>query len=138
MVFRSRKAATGVFLALVGGVLVSSGVAAAGHPPPTPADISVFKSGDGYVFKTADGLSIYTFGGDAQGRSNCVDRCAQAWPPVPASAEAKPVADWTPIDRVGGARQWAYKGRPVYTYAKDTPSATTGDGVGGAWALVKP
>jgi predicted lipoprotein with Yx(FWY)xxD motif len=36
--------------------------------------------------------------------------------------------------------QWAYKGKPLYTFAKDTkPGDTTGDGfLNGAWHIAKP
>lgn len=117
--------------------VVAAGAAGAAQPPPTPAEISVFKEDGAYVFRSNEGLAIYTFARDKDGRSSCVDRCAEAWPPVAAPAGAKPVADWTPVDR-GGSLQWAYKGHPVYTFVKDTPSAATGDGLGGVWALVKP
>ena len=44
--------------------------------------------------------------------------------------------DWSVVKRDDGSSQWAYKGKPVYTYAKDTAGKATGDGVGGVWHLV--
>jgi predicted lipoprotein with Yx(FWY)xxD motif len=36
-------------------------------------------------------------------------------------------------------KQWAYKGKPLYTFAKDTkPGDTTGDGVGMVWHIAMP
>jgi predicted lipoprotein with Yx(FWY)xxD motif len=110
---------------------------AAANPPPTPAEISLFEEGKGYVFKTNDGLAIYSFAKDTPGKSMCEGQCAQAWPPVAAPAGSTKVGDWTAIARPGGL-QWAYKGKPVYTFVKDTASTTTGDGVGGVWNVVKP
>jgi predicted lipoprotein with Yx(FWY)xxD motif len=130
-------AALAVFAAVALGAAAAAAAPAAQQPPSSPAEISVFKENGAYVFRTNDGMAIYTFARDADGHSNCVDRCAEAWPPVAAPADARPVADWRAIDRPGG-RQWAYKGRPVYTFAKDTAAATTGDGLGGVWALAKP
>jgi len=46
--------------------------------------------------------------------------CAQAWPPVVASADAKPVGNWTIVDRPDGRKQWAYDNWPLYTSAADT------------------
>ena len=38
-----------------------------------------------------------------------------------------------------GKKQWAIKGKPLYYWAKDTkPGDMTGDGLMGAWHVVKP
>ena len=35
--------------------------------------------------------------------------------------------------------QWAYKGKPLYTWAKDTkPGDVTGDGVNNVWHIAQP
>ncbi|HRL22897.1 MAG TPA: hypothetical protein PLP85_14100, partial [Alcaligenes sp.] len=47
--------------------------------------------------------------------------------------------DWTFVQSHDGKRQWAYKGKPLYRFAKDAkPGDTHGDGVGGVWHLAKP
>lgn len=79
---------------------------------------------------------IYTFDKDEPGKSNCVDRCATAWPPVVAPAGAKPVGKWTVIARADGSSQWAVDGKPVYTFVRDTGATATGDGMGGSWHVV--
>jgi predicted lipoprotein with Yx(FWY)xxD motif len=84
----------------------------------------------------AVGKPIYTFDRDEPGKSNCVDRCAAAWPPVAASADAKPVGNWTVITRPDGSSQWAIDGKPVYTFVRDTGTTATGDGMNG-WHVVK-
>jgi predicted lipoprotein with Yx(FWY)xxD motif len=57
-------------------------------------------------------------------------------------AEASDKADggYGIITRDDGSRQWAYKGKPLYTFAKDTkPGDITGDGfLNGAWHLAQP
>lgn len=45
--------------------------------------------------------------------------CAQAFPPVYAAADAKPVGKWTILKRLDGKMQWAYQGRPLYTSVRD-------------------
>jgi len=45
--------------------------------------------------------------------------CMKKWPPFVAAANAKPIADWTIVERPDGIRQWSYKGRPTYTSARD-------------------
>ena len=112
--------------------------AIAAAPPPTPADIAVMQEGSGYKLKTSGtSMALYTFDHDADGKSNCIDACAKAWPPVLASANAKPVGDWTLIPRSEG-QQWAYRKSPVYTFVRDTDSTVTGDGLGGVWHVLKP
>ena len=52
---------------------------------------------------------------------------------------AKATGDWTIITRDDGLKQWAYKGKPVYAFAKDTKAGDkTGDGfLNGAWHIAK-
>ena len=74
---------------------------------------------------------LYTFDRDEPGKSNCVDRCATAWPPLAAPAGAKAVGKWTVITRADGSSQWAVDGKPVYTFVRDTDGTATGDGRAG-------
>ena len=105
-------------------------------PPNTPADISVFEDKGAYVLRNQDGLALYTYDLDVDGRSHCVNKCAETWPPVLASDGASTeVGDWKSIQR-GKVRQWSYRGKPVYTYSKDAPGETKGDGVDGKWHLL--
>jgi predicted lipoprotein with Yx(FWY)xxD motif len=96
------------------------------------------KSGDMLV--NPAGMTLYVFDKDAagSGKSVCNGQCATNWPPLSAGADAKPNGDWTVVTRDDGSKQWAYKGRPVYQWAKDQkPGDTSGDGVGGVWHVVK-
>lgn len=105
-------------------------------PPTTPADISVFEEKGAYVLRSQEGLALYQYALDVDGQPHCVDACAVSWPPVLASEGASSVVgDWKTIKR-GTARQWTYRGKPVYTYAKDAPGVARGDGVDGKWRLV--
>ena len=70
---------------------------------------------------------------------------AQKQIPAPADvkaapADAKPMGDWTIVTRDDKTRQWAYKGRPLYTWIKDAkPGDTSGDGMAmGAWKVAVP
>jgi predicted lipoprotein with Yx(FWY)xxD motif len=46
--------------------------------------------------------------------------------------------DWTVIVRDDGGKQWAYKGKPLYTWSKDAkPGDKTGDGVNSVWHVAK-
>lgn len=106
--------------------------AATAAPPAVPAAVQTIKEGDVYVLRTLDGAKpIYTWDRDEPGKSNCADRCLAAWPAVAAPAGAKPVGKWTTITRADGTLQWAYDGKPVYTFIRDTESKATGDGMNG-------
>ena len=91
------------------------------------------------VLTDAKGMTLYTFDKDAEGKSNCNGKCAMAWPPLTASAEAKAMGDWTVVTRDDNSKQWAFKGKPLYTFIKDAKAGdTTGDGVGNSWHNATP
>lgn len=86
-------------------------------------------------------MTLYVFDRDTAGagKSVCNGGCATNWPPLMAPPGAQPIGDWSVITRDDGASQWAYKGRPVYYWAKDgKPGDATGDGVGNAWRTARP
>lgn len=94
----------------------------------------------GPTLTNADGMTLYTFNRDMVGYSNCNGPCATAWPPLLAAADAKAAGDWTIIPRDDGKRQWAYKGKAVYTWTKDAKAGdATGEGAdSGKWHVAKP
>jgi predicted lipoprotein with Yx(FWY)xxD motif len=86
----------------------------------------------------AKGMTLYTFDRDSAGKSACNGPCATNWPPLAAGAEAKASGDWTVVNRDDGTKQWAYKGKPLYTWTKDAkPGDMTGDGVNSVWHTAK-
>ena len=94
----------------------------------------------GKVFVDTKGMTLYTFDKDAGGKSACNGPCAENWPPLFAADSDKPTADMTIVVRDDGKKMWAYKGKPLYTFKKDTAAGqTTGDGfLNGAWHVAKP
>jgi predicted lipoprotein with Yx(FWY)xxD motif len=84
------------------------------------------------------GRGLYTYDGDVDPkRSLCNDQCRLLWPPIPASAEAKPKGQFTVVARQDGTRQWAYKGKPLYRWVSDQKRGDAGgDGIMGVWHLV--
>lgn len=111
-------------------LLFATALAAAA--PAVPAAVQTIKEGDVYVLRTADGAKpIYTWDRDEPGKSNCSGQCLVAWPAVIAPAGAKPVGKWTTITRTDGTQQWAYDGKPVYTFVRDSDSKANGDGMNG-------
>ncbi|MBP2290909.1 COG4315 family predicted lipoprotein [Azospirillum rugosum] len=93
----------------------------------------------GPMLTDSKGMTLYVFDKDAGGKSACNGQCATNWPPLMASADAKPMGDYTVVTRDDGAKQWAYKGKPLYTWAKDAKAGdTTGDNVNNVWHVARP
>lgn len=87
------------------------------------------------------GMTLYTFDRDSagSGKSVCNGPCASNWPPLIAPNDAKPMGGYSVVTRDDGKKQWAYKGWPLYHWAKDSKAGDrTGDGVGGVWKLARP
>jgi predicted lipoprotein with Yx(FWY)xxD motif len=94
----------------------------------------------GGMLTDGKGMTLYTFDKDTEaGKSACSGPCLAAWPALVAPADAKPMGEWTVITRDDGTKQWAYKGKPLYTFVHDTkPGEMTGDGKGNVWHTAKP
>jgi predicted lipoprotein with Yx(FWY)xxD motif len=103
-----------------------------------PAKVADTPKGKALV--DSKGMTLYTFDKDAGGKSMCTGPCAENWPPLMASADAKATGDWTVVTRDDGKMMWAYKGKPLYAWKKDgAPGDTTGDGFNnGVWHIAKP
>lgn len=101
-------------------------------------DMPAKKAADGTLTNAA-GMTLYTFDKDAAGKSACNGQCAANWPPLAAGAGATASGDWSVVTRDDGSKQWAYKGKPLYTWVKDQkPGDKTGDGfANNAWHAAK-
>ncbi len=109
------------------------GACASMAAPPTKVE--------GGVLVGANGMTLYTFDKDSagSGKSVCNGQCATNWPPLTAADADAASGDYSLVTRDDGKKQWALKGKPLYYWAKDTkPGDMTGDGVLGAWHVVKP
>jgi predicted lipoprotein with Yx(FWY)xxD motif len=98
----------------------------------------------GKVLANDNKMTLYIYDRDSDGKSACNGPCAEAWPPYAnkidmASASATgSKSGWGVIKRDDGKEMWTYDGKPVYTHKNDkAPGDVAGDGVGGAWHVVK-
>ena len=99
------------FLSLaMGGCAMAQGAA--------PATVATTAKGPAFV--DAKGMSLYTFDKDSAGKSVCNGPCQGNWPAMMATASATASGGWSVITRDDGSKQWAYKDKPLYTFAKDT------------------
>jgi len=107
------------------------------------AQMAPTKTGDsakGKVLTNDNGMTLYVFDKDSGGKSACNGPCTANWPPLTAAAGAMPMGNYSVITHDDGSKQWAYKGRPLYTWKNDKkPGDTTGDGfLNGAWHIAQP
>jgi len=86
----------------------------------------------------AAGKALYTYDNDTmKNMSHCEGRCATVWPPLAAADDAKASGDWRVISRGDGSKQWVYRDKPLYTFARDTAGQPgTGETVPN-WKLAK-
>jgi len=93
------------------------------------------------VLTNAEGMTLYVFDKDAagSGKSARNGECASNWPPLMVMAGDKADGDYSIVVRDDGSRQWAYKGKPLYRWARDQkPGDATGDGMKNVWHAAKP
>lgn len=124
----------------------------ASPPPAPPADVDVTEqligrqvARMGQVVTDEQGWILYRFDRDSANppTSNCVDRCAEVWPP--ALTDGTPGLRGVAADKVGtvtrqnGTKQITIGGWPVYRYIGDKkPGQWKGQGVSGTWFVVTP
>lgn len=114
------------------GILAALGLAALLAAPAVAQPPGVAEKAGAWI--APDGKPLYTFVKDMAGASACIDRCAVSWPPLLAAPGSAEDREWTIITRPEGTRQWAYKGKPVYTYARDA-AGEPASGVSASWPL---
>jgi len=93
---------------------------------------------EGGMLVDAQGMTLYTFDKDTSGsgKSMCNGACAKNWPPLRVDTSDRASGDWSVITRDDGAKQWAYKGKPLYLWVKDhKPGDKTGDGFNKVWRV---
>ena len=107
----------------------------AGTRAASPAMVS-----DG-MLTGSNGMTLYTFDKDAAGtgKSVCNGPCATNWPPLMAMDSDAASGDYSIVTRDDGKKQWAFKGKPLYFWAKDMKAGDkTGDGFNNVWHVAKP
>ncbi|RZT32467.1 COG4315 family predicted lipoprotein [Cupriavidus agavae] len=132
-VLRPVALALGAATLLLGGC-ANMGMGGGGEMPPT------VKVTNG-VLTDPQGLTLYTFDRDAanSGKSACNGMCAANWPPLLAEPGRTAQGQYSVITRDDGTRQYAYKGQPLYRFAKDAkPGDRTGDNLNNVWHVAKP
>jgi len=104
-----------------------------GPPPDVPPGLAVRTTAIGRLLVTVDGsYSVYYNDRDERNHSNCDAACTETWKPVLAPASAQSHGAWTVFERSAGIWQWAFRGKPIYTYTVDkNPRSQQGSDVPG-------
>jgi predicted lipoprotein with Yx(FWY)xxD motif len=117
--------------------LLLAGPAIAGGIKGPPA--SVQSAAPGAILTDASGMTLYTSDADGRYRPGCDGECALTWRPFPVDPGLCGDSDWAIVSRSDGMSQWAYSGRPLYTFAGDKkPGDQNGAGAeDGVWHVAK-
>ena len=89
----------------------------------------------------SNGMTLYVFDKDVagSGKSMCNGPCATNWPALMAMDGDAASGDYSIVTRDDGKKQWAFKGKPLYFWAKDMKAGDkTGDGFNNVWHVAKP
>jgi predicted lipoprotein with Yx(FWY)xxD motif len=105
------------------------------RPRETPPEIKISKTGLGRVLTDLTGMTLYTRDDEGMAQQAiCGDDCLVDWKPALAPWVAQPFGSWSVFVRKDGARQWAFKGKPLYTHEGDVaPGTAYGDGAENRW-----
>lgn len=111
-------------------------------PPPKPATspAKVILTKQGPTLVDLNGMTLYYYERDTTGKtSNCNGKCVESWVPLPATADAKAVGDFTVINRNDASKMWAYRYRPLYTSPADkAPGEANGNATTLQWRVARP
>ena len=111
----------------------------------TGGAVDAASSSLGKILVAKNGMTLYMFASDQNGKSSCSGPCAQYWPPYTGTPKVGAGLDASLLGttmRSDGKTQVTYDGHPLYTYAGDSsPGATNGQGqntFGALWWVVAP
>jgi predicted lipoprotein with Yx(FWY)xxD motif len=137
--------AIGLVAAACGGSAQSSTPSTTASPVAGATVMVAANSTLGNILVDGRGITLYVFGADTQGTSNCTGGCLQNWPALTATSD-KPVGGpgvtgtLGVITRSDGIKQATFNGMPLYTFVRDSKAGdTNGQGVtafGGLWTVV--
>jgi predicted lipoprotein with Yx(FWY)xxD motif len=99
--------------------------------------LTAFGANAADVLTGKNGMTLYTFAPDANGKSACSGACLAAWPAArPGDASG---AGFGEITRDDGSKQLAYGGKPLYYFVKDAKAGDrNGDKLQNVWFVAVP
>jgi predicted lipoprotein with Yx(FWY)xxD motif len=123
-----------ILIGAIVAICLSADAALAQTKTPDSADTT-----KGKALVDINGMTLYVFDRDRGGKSHCNGQCAINWQPLIADTDAQASGSFSFITRDDGRKQWAYRGKPLYTWIKDKhPGDATGEGVNNVWHVAAP
>jgi predicted lipoprotein with Yx(FWY)xxD motif len=122
--------------ALAGAAAAADHVGYDEKMPAAPLPPLSFQGG---MLVNSSGMTVYAFDKDVpgNGKSACHGPCATLWPPVLAMPKDQGQGPFAIVMRDDGERQWAFKGKPLYTWSGDKqPGDKNGDNFNNVWHIV--
>jgi predicted lipoprotein with Yx(FWY)xxD motif len=112
-------------------------------PEPEAAPVQIAGTDLGDVMVDADGLTLYGFTLDTAGTPTCVDKCADAWPPLTVDGAELPAGldsnTFSVVERPDGSFQLKAGKWPLYRFAGDAAAGdVNGQASGGVWFVLDP
>lgn len=89
-----------------------------GPPPEVPPGFAVISSPLGRLLVTTDS-AVFVSDYDTPQHSNCNTNCSKIWVPLIAAQLERAQGNWSFAKRGQGIKQWAYNGKPLYTFSMD-------------------
>jgi predicted lipoprotein with Yx(FWY)xxD motif len=123
----------------LGGVVGLSAAQAAGHSAPMVKAAN--RSSFGVILVTSKGAALYRYSQDHPNTPTCTGACAAAWPPlllptgVTTAKGGSGVSGLGTVKLQSGRLQVTYHKMPLYTFASDSGTGVTGNGVGGFFVV---
>lgn len=89
-------------------------------PRPRPPWVKIQQSDSGELFANDKGMTLYTFGPPTRLTTVEIDTNVPVdWTPLWADDAAAHLADWSPVVRADGRKQWTYRGLALFTNSND-------------------
>jgi predicted lipoprotein with Yx(FWY)xxD motif len=107
---------------------------------PDGIDARLVSSAQAVALVDVDGHTLYGFSGDVRrdGQACAASGCRIEWVPLAAPGIASGTGEFSIVTRIDGARQWAFRGRPLYTYKGDKLAGDVyGSGVDKRWSVAE-
>ena len=140
-----RRAVLAALLALPALAAACGGGGASPPPAAASGTVAAASSPLGQILVARNGMTLYMFASDRNGKSTCAGPCARFWPPytgAPKAGSGLRASLLGTTTRGDGSTQVTYDGHPLYTYSGDpAPGDTNGQGVntfGALWWVVAP
>jgi predicted lipoprotein with Yx(FWY)xxD motif len=121
----------------------TTGATGSSGAPAGAATVATAQTDLGTILVDGNGMTLYAFTPDSDGKPTCSGECAASWPPALVTGKPKygdlDASVFSLVDNPAGGKQLKAGDWPLYTFAHDSaPGDVNGQGVSGVWFVVAP